>query len=136
MPFARRLALLSLFTLPLTIGCGSQIAENCEVRYEDVCYPSGTEACAAANCPAERCIILESYPGQVECQAEASGDEDVAVEHPNTPTEPTPEPPPACGAYGAGGACFATPEEACDSLNCDGDCLFLESYPVQVQCEG
>ncbi|MBL4636107.1 MAG: hypothetical protein JKY56_19765 [Kofleriaceae bacterium] len=43
--------------------------QNCEVMVAGLCYIAMDAACAAAQCPMEHCLILESYPGQVSCQA-------------------------------------------------------------------
>jgi len=65
------------FALLLMLGCAGAssggIPDGCEVRFEGQCYASATEACAAAECPAPRCLILESYPGQVQCEPERAG---------------------------------------------------------------
>jgi len=39
--------------------------ENCEVLFEGCCYASGMDACAAAGCEGEECVVMESYPGQI-----------------------------------------------------------------------
>lgn len=41
---------------------------NCEARVGDTCYATNAEACAAIDCPTDRCLILDSYPAQVQCQ--------------------------------------------------------------------
>jgi hypothetical protein len=41
--------------------------ENCQVLYEGYCYANEKDACKAAGCP-DNCIILETEPGQVDCQ--------------------------------------------------------------------
>lgn len=46
------------------------IPQNCEVMVAGLCYIAMEAACAAAQCPMDRCAILETYPGQVHCQAE------------------------------------------------------------------
>lgn len=43
------------------------VYENCEVLHEDRCFTDTTEACSFAGCPLDRCTILRSYPGQIEC---------------------------------------------------------------------
>ncbi|MBN8612756.1 MAG: hypothetical protein J0L92_19330 [Deltaproteobacteria bacterium] len=41
--------------------------EGCEIVVGQCCYRVSTDACAAAGCTG-RCLILESYPGQVQCE--------------------------------------------------------------------
>jgi len=85
----KRLALIPFFAVA-SVACGGAsaggIPDDCEVRVDGVCYASDTEGCEAAGCPAGRCTILESYPGQVECEEEApsaevvTGDEGVVAQ--------------------------------------------------------
>lgn len=44
------------------------MSEGCEVVVGACCYKSQTDACVAAKCPSERCITLDSYPSQIQCQ--------------------------------------------------------------------
>lgn len=44
------------------------VPESCPFRVDDLCFDRAEEACAAAGCPAPRCLILESYPARVSCQ--------------------------------------------------------------------
>jgi len=39
--------------------------ENCEVLFEGCCYAQGLDACAAAGCADDECVVAESYPGQI-----------------------------------------------------------------------
>lgn len=39
--------------------------ENCEVLFEGCCFARGLDACAAAGCEADECVVAESYPGQI-----------------------------------------------------------------------
>jgi hypothetical protein len=60
------------------IGCGStqEPETRCEIRVGEQCYADQGSACEAAGCPAERCTVLRSYPGQISCDEsgqEASG---------------------------------------------------------------
>ena len=43
---------------------------RCEVRVGDCCYAEQRAACAAAGCP-DSCLLLESYPAQVQCEEAA-----------------------------------------------------------------
>ena len=43
--------------------------ENCSYEHGGCCYDSPRAACAAAGCPEDRCLILESYPAQIRCEA-------------------------------------------------------------------
>ncbi|MBW2461141.1 MAG: hypothetical protein JRH11_05810 [Deltaproteobacteria bacterium] len=102
------------FLVPFTIAaCGGQSAggmpEDCEVRYDGQCYMTSAAACAAASCPIERCLILESYPGQVECQAEAAAD----------PVEGAEDPVTSSAGGGEGDPCDAT-RRCAQGLFCDG----------------
>jgi len=101
------LALTPFFAL-FAAACGGASAggvpENCEVRVDGVCYASDSEGCEAASCPAERCTILESYPGQVQCEE--------AVE----PSEEAPE---EQGVAAEGQPCDES-TECGDGLFCDG----------------
>jgi hypothetical protein len=112
-------------TLPaLAVACGGAtsggIPEDCEVRVDGQCYATETEACAAANCPAERCIILESYPGQVDCQPEDDGQTDEPADGDEPVASPLPE----------GSPC--TPESECaEGLFCHGD----EGCDVEWTCQ-
>jgi hypothetical protein len=65
--------LLLSFLLILAAGCATttRLPENCEIRHKGVCYTGQRAACKAARCPPERCLILDSYPGQVECSQTA-----------------------------------------------------------------
>jgi hypothetical protein len=40
---------------------------DCSYEHGGCCYGSAPAACAAAGCPAERCLVLESYPAQISC---------------------------------------------------------------------
>ena len=40
--------------------------DGCEVLHEGCCYRDSSDACRAAGC-GDECVILESYPGQVQC---------------------------------------------------------------------
>lgn len=42
--------------------------EDCSYEHGGCCYDSAADACAAAECPTERCNVLESYPAQIACQ--------------------------------------------------------------------
>lgn len=42
--------------------------EGCEIRVGACCYSEQRHACAAAGCPPDHCIVLESYPGQIACE--------------------------------------------------------------------
>jgi len=59
---------LFTFIALFIVGCAStsSVPENCEIRVDGQCYLSQEAACAAAGCP-DDCIILQTYPGQVEC---------------------------------------------------------------------
>lgn len=53
---------------------------NCEIMVDGLCYMATDAACAAANCPAEQCLVLESYPGQISCDTnEPSGEQELPV---------------------------------------------------------
>jgi hypothetical protein len=41
--------------------------ENCDFEVKDKCYTDQAEACAAAGCEPDKCVVLESYPAQIEC---------------------------------------------------------------------
>lgn len=41
--------------------------EDCSYEHGGCCYDSAADACAAADCSADRCNILESYPAQISC---------------------------------------------------------------------
>jgi hypothetical protein len=41
---------------------------DCQILHDGYCYMSEADACQAAGCPGEDCLILDSEPGQVECQ--------------------------------------------------------------------
>lgn len=108
----------------VTLGCGggsaSGIPESCEIRVDGQCYMSTAEACDAAGCPADRCTILESYPGQVECQAEAprpddgTGDEPVASDDPPADEGDLAEGAECTGSGQCGDGLFCDGEEGCD----------------------
>ena len=101
------------------------VYEDCEVLHEGLCYRSETDACNAAGCPAKLCMILESYPGQVECPAGvhkavkgASGRyQDCNILH--------------------DGFCFQDSKHACSVAGCSPQqCTVLRSDPGQIACEG
>ncbi|MEZ4381909.1 MAG: hypothetical protein R3A79_11230 [Nannocystaceae bacterium] len=41
--------------------------ENCDFTVKDKCYTDQAEACAAAGCEPDKCMVLESYPAQIQC---------------------------------------------------------------------
>ncbi len=43
------------------------VPENCEIMVDGLCYQEASAACLAADCPLNQCTLLESYPGQVQC---------------------------------------------------------------------
>lgn len=113
-------SLLALLSSSVLLACGGASAggvpDNCEVRVDGVCYPTDAEGCEAAGCPADRCIILESYPGQVQCEEEpaaetTTGDDEAAPLAEGDACDPSSE----CG----------------DGLFCDGP----EGCDVQWTCQ-
>lgn len=53
------------------------IASNCDFRVGDACYATSAEACAALDCPMDRCLGSLGLPAQVQCQdAPESGTDD------------------------------------------------------------
>lgn len=42
--------------------------EGCEIVVGECCYREQADACAAAGCAEGACLLLESYPAQVQCQ--------------------------------------------------------------------
>ena len=46
--------------------------EGCEVVVGACCYHASADACAAAHCPLGACLVLESYPGQIQCNEGAA----------------------------------------------------------------
>lgn len=40
---------------------------DCSYEHDGCCYDSAASACEAAGCPAEQCVVLESYPAQITC---------------------------------------------------------------------
>jgi putative intracellular protease/amidase len=64
---------LLTFIALFIVGCAStsSLPDNCEIRVDGQCYMTQEAACAAAGCP-DHCLILETYPGQVECQVDAT----------------------------------------------------------------
>ncbi|HLV19222.1 MAG TPA: hypothetical protein VKZ49_00010 [Polyangiaceae bacterium] len=40
---------------------------GCDYRVDGRCYTDRDEACRAAGCDLNRCMILESYPMQIRC---------------------------------------------------------------------
>lgn len=88
---ARFLFAPALLLAGLLAACGGAsaggIPDDCEIRVGEQCYATQAEACAAASCPEDRCLILETYPGQIECQDESpapveGGDESVSSTDP------------------------------------------------------
>lgn len=53
------------------------------MRVAGQCYATQAEACAAADCPAERCLLLDSYPAQVQCEPPQVGAADVTTPEPS-----------------------------------------------------
>lgn len=109
-----RIASVFALFVPLAIAaCGGPsaggIPDDCEVRYDGQCYMTSAEACAAASCPSERCLILETYPGQVECEAEVTFEADEGAEAPVS----------SSAGGGEGDPCDATTGCA-EGLSCDG----------------
>lgn len=41
--------------------------KDCSYEVAGCCYDSAQNACAAAGCGAEQCLVLESYPAQIRC---------------------------------------------------------------------
>lgn len=78
-----RVFLSYLALTALLVGCStnSKLPENCEIRVDGQCFQEAAPACAAAGCP-DDCIILESYPGQVQC-----GDKAATTEQPQGAAE-------------------------------------------------
>ena len=60
--------------LPDTPACQKAFAQNdpggkvCRATYRGACFESDPAACACAGCPADKCMILESYPTQIRCE--------------------------------------------------------------------
>lgn len=79
--------LTSLITLA-ACSSGNQVPEDCDIMHEGVCYQEAAPACEAAGCP-DDCIILETYPGQVQCADESSNAPSA------NPDEPVAKPPTA-----------------------------------------
>ncbi len=103
-------ALLILFTIAACGGASAGgVPEDCEVRYEGQCYMTSAAACAAASCPTERCLILRTDPGQVDCQPEATSEPGVGAEEPVS----------SSAGGGEGDPCDATTRCA-EGLFCDG----------------
>ncbi len=42
-------------------------ATGCSYEHDGCCYTSAAQACAAAGCADEHCIVMESYPAQISC---------------------------------------------------------------------
>jgi hypothetical protein len=42
--------------------------KDCNFRVKGFCFKTDEEACAAAGCDVDRCLILESHPAQVKCR--------------------------------------------------------------------
>ncbi len=38
-----------------------------------------------------------------------------------------------CAAM-AGTCCYESPDDACDAMDCEGECDILESHPAQISC--
>lgn len=41
--------------------------EDCSYEHGGCCFDSAQSACEAADCPVDRCVVLESYPAQISC---------------------------------------------------------------------
>lgn len=50
------------------------VPANCPIEVEGQCYQDRPAACAAVQCPEAFCSILETYPGQVACEAPSATD--------------------------------------------------------------
>ncbi len=113
------LAIVCLSSLLAACGGGtaSTVPEDCEIRVDGECYSSEAEACDAAGCPPERCLILESYPGQVDCQDAPPPPDDGTGDDPVSSDDPAPVP--EGGECSAPGQCaeglFCAGEEGCDA---------------------
>ena len=42
--------------------------ENCDFMVNDKCYTDQAEACTAAGCEPDKCMVMESYPAQISCR--------------------------------------------------------------------
>lgn len=103
--------LIVLLFAGIGISCSApSIPENCEIRVDGVCFMETAPACKAANCPMDRCMVLESYPGQIQCMELC----DVRYE----------------------GVCYPDSTSACEAAQCPPErCTILRSEPGQVQCQ-
>jgi hypothetical protein len=138
---------------------------TCQVTAEGLCFVDAETACACAGCELESCLLAESFPAQAFCQSdEPVGDNpDEPVSDGNGAsdghgTQPgndgsgcgtSGSPPAECSAgqprdaSGEGrcdflveGLCFDSEAAACACAGCEAaSCVFLESYPVQVDCQ-
>ena len=91
----------------------SDDSRECAATVDSLCFESVDAACSCAGCALDACIVAESYPSQVGCEASNSCD------------------------FTSNGECFATVEEACSAAGCTlPSCIILESYPAQAECEG
>jgi len=43
--------------------------KDCPYEHEGCCYDAAEAACAAAGCAGPQCVVMESYPAQVRCDA-------------------------------------------------------------------
>ncbi|MCA9638578.1 MAG: hypothetical protein KC420_21260 [Myxococcales bacterium] len=46
---------------------GEDPPEDCEFRVKGECYKDKDAACKAAGCEPDKCVVLESFPAQIEC---------------------------------------------------------------------
>jgi hypothetical protein len=44
-----------------------EIPKNCNFRVKGFCFAEQDEACAAADCPPGKCMVLESHPARIKC---------------------------------------------------------------------
>jgi hypothetical protein len=41
--------------------------KNCNFKVKGFCFAEQEEACAAADCPPNKCMVLESHPARIKC---------------------------------------------------------------------
>ena len=69
-------AILFLFTVVTAASCAGANPGHCDpdtIAVGTSCYWDRTQACDAAACPLDACVVHEGHPASVECK-KAAGD--------------------------------------------------------------
>jgi hypothetical protein len=104
------------------LGCGStQVPEDCEIRVGDRCFSDQAAACEAAGCEPGQCVVLESYPGQIECTEPATA----GASNPDLESPACSRPDNRCVAT----ECGTLPADW-TSCSADSDCALAEASNV------